>query len=104
MPRFCEPHFSTNAKLLGKFRTIANEAGCTGAQLSLAWLLHQSPNLHVIPGTTAVDHLAENVGAAEVSLDTATLERVGALVNQETISGPRYQEQTQKEIDTEEFA
>ena len=104
MPRFHEPNFSKNTELLGKYRTIAKEASCTGAQLSLAWLLHQSPNLHVIPGTTSVDHLAENVGAAEITLDAATLEQVGELVNQETISGPRYPEQTQKEIDTEEFA
>ena len=104
MPRFHEPNFSKNSELLGKYRAIANEAGCTGAQLSLAWLLHQSPNLHVIPGTTSADHLEENVAAAEIALDTATLEQVSELVNQDTISGPRYPEQTQKEIDTEEFA
>ena len=104
MPRFHEPHFSRNTELLGRYRAIANEVGCTGAQLSLAWLLHQSPNLHVIPGTTSVEHLAENVAAADITLDSTTLEEVGELVNQETISGPRYPEQTQQEIDTEEFA
>lgn len=103
MPRFHEPHFSKNTELLGQYRSIANDAGCTGAQLSLAWLLHQSPHLHVIPGTTSVDHLEENVAAADISLDAATLKKVGELVNQETISGPRYPDQTQKEIDTEEF-
>ena len=103
MPRFHETHFSKNTELLDEYRAIANEAGYTGAQLSLAWLLHQSPNLHIIPGTTSVDHLAENVSAADVALDAATLEKVGELVNQQTISGPRYPEQTQKEIDTEEF-
>ena len=104
MPRFQEPHFSANQKLLPEYRAIAEEAGCTPAQLSLAWILQRGDHVHVIPGTTSVDHLAENYGALNVTLTQDIIQRVETLVNQETVSGPRYPAGTQAEINTEEFA
>ena len=52
--------------------------GATAAQISLAWLLAQSPAALPIPGTSSVSHLEENAGALNVSLtsdDLATLDR-----------------------------
>lgn len=103
MPRFQEPHFSKNALLLADYRRIAKEAGCSSAQLALAWLLARAPYIHVIPGTTSHDHLAENAKAAAISLSEATISAVGELINSATISGARYNANTQSEIDTEEF-
>ena len=103
MPRFQEPHFSKNIILLPAFRQIAEEASCTAAQLSLAWLLHRAPHIHVIPGTTSADHLEENFNAAEISLGEETIRTLDDLVNPATISGPRYPVATQAEIDTEEL-
>lgn len=103
MPRFQEPHFSANQKLLAEYRAIARDAGCTPAQLALAWVLRHGDNMHVIPGTTSVEHLEEDFGALDVELDDDIVERVDALINQDTISGPRYPAATQAEIDTEEF-
>lgn len=103
MPRFQEPHFSSNKKWLPAYRAIANEAGCTPAQLALAWVLQHGDHLHVVPGTTSVEHLEEDWGAQNVELSGEIVERVGALVNQNTVSGPRYPVPTQAEIDTEEF-
>ena len=103
MPRFQEPHFSTNKAWLPEFRATAEDAGCTPAQLALAWVLHQGDNIHVIPGTTSEAHLEENWGALGVQLSDDSLSRVGVLINQETVSGPRYPASTQAEIDTEEF-
>ena len=103
MPRFQEPHFSRNAALLPEFRRIAAAADCTPAQLAIAWTLHKAPHIHAIPGTTSIAHLEENVAAAGIDLSPDTLDRVEKLINQTTISGPRYPAATQTEIDTEEF-
>ena len=42
-------------------------------QLALAWLLHRRPNILLIPGTSSLGHLAENLAAAELKLDADTL-------------------------------
>lgn len=103
MPRFQEPHFAANKRLLTEFCAIAEDAGCTPAQLALAWVLDRGNHVHAIPGTTSVTHLAENVAALDVELSDAVVERLDALINQDTVSGPRYPAATQTEIDTEEF-
>ena len=48
--------------------------------------------------------MAENFAAADVALSTDVLSALDALINQRTVSGPRYNAATQTEIDTEEFA
>lgn len=101
MPRFQEPHFSTNREWLPKFREIAARAGCSPAQLALAWVLGQGNNVHVIPGTTSVEHLEDNVAAAGIQLSGAVMEEVASLVSPATVSGARYPTATQAEIDTE---
>ncbi len=103
MPRFNEPHFSKNRELIPAYRRIAADAGCTPAQLALAWVLHQGEHVHAIPGTTSVTHLEENYAALEVKLSSDIVERVEALINQDTVHGPRYPSATQAEIDTEQF-
>jgi aryl-alcohol dehydrogenase-like predicted oxidoreductase len=103
MPRFQEPHFSRNAALLDDYRQLAREAGCSAAQLALAWLLHRRPGIHVIPGTTSLSHLEENFQALDVALTADMVSRVDDIVNASTVSGPRYNAATQAEIDTEEI-
>jgi len=103
MPRFNEPHFSANRAWLGEFRRIARDAGCTPAQLALAWVLRQGDNVHAIPGTTSAEHLDDDMGALDVTLSDEIAERLDALINPQTVSGPRYPAATQTEIDTEEF-
>ena len=101
MPRFSPPHFGRNRRLLDQFNRVAWEVGCTPAQLALAWLLSKAPYVIPIVGTTSVDHLRENVGASTVELSPAILERLEALINASTVSGPRYPPETLAEIDTE---
>lgn len=103
MPRFQEPHFSSNRQWLPEFRSLAAEAGCSPAQLALAWVLQYGEFMHVIPGTTSTAHLAENCESKAIDLPEDVCRRAEALVNQETVSGPRYPAPTQAEIDTEEF-
>lgn len=101
MPRFKEPCFSENQRLLPEFRALADEASCTPAQLALAWVLDQGDHVHVIPGTSSVAHLEENFAALDVNVPRSVLARADALVNPQTVSGPRYPAKTQREIDTE---
>ncbi len=103
MPRFSAEHYATNLALLGGVRDVATEAGCTVAQLALAWLLAQGEHVLPIPGTTRVEHLRENLGASGVQLSPAQLARLDTLVNSRTVSGNRYGAQANAEVDTEIF-
>jgi aryl-alcohol dehydrogenase-like predicted oxidoreductase len=103
MPRFDAAHHAENLKLLPPYKALAREAGCTPAQLGLAWLLHKDRNIIPIPGTTSVDHLREDLAAADVKLDSGLMERLETLINQDTVSGNRYSEQANREVDTEVF-
>lgn len=103
MPRFEPEHYARNLKLLPGFKALAREAGCTPAQLALAWLLHKREDIIPIPGTTSVDHLREDLAAEQVKLDASLMERLEAHINQRTVSGHRYGEQARREVDTEEF-
>ena len=53
--------------------------GATPAQLALAWLLHRSPNIIVIPGTTVIAHLEENIAAGKLELSDADFTSLSAL-------------------------
>jgi len=103
MPRFTPENYAANLKLLPPYKALAAEAGCTPAQLALAWLLHKAPHIVPIPGTTSVDHLREDLGAADVKLDASLLRRLESLINQQTVAGNRYNDQSRREVDTEEF-
>jgi aryl-alcohol dehydrogenase-like predicted oxidoreductase len=60
---------------------VAGEVGATPAQVSLAWLLHRSPVMVPIPGTSSESHLVENVAAAELRLTVDQLARLDSLVS-----------------------
>ncbi|MGW6201523.1 aldo/keto reductase [Kribbella sp. NPDC055110] len=64
------------SELLGM---IAAEVAATAAQLSLAWLLHRSPVMVPIPGTSSIRHLEENVAAAGLEPTLEQLARLAAL-------------------------
>ncbi|MDR7094078.1 aldo/keto reductase [Hydrogenophaga laconesensis] len=103
MPRFAPEHFAANLKWLPAYRAIAQEVGCTPAQLALAWLLHQGPDILPIPGTAREDHLRDDLRAVDVQLDPAILARLDEVINPRTVSGNRYNEQSNREVDTETY-
>jgi len=55
-------------------REVAERLGATPAQVGLAWLLKRSPNVLLIPGTSSLAHLEENLDAGDVELDAQALE------------------------------
>jgi aryl-alcohol dehydrogenase-like predicted oxidoreductase len=103
MPRFAPENYAQNLKLLTPYKALAREAACTPAQLALAWLLHKGEDIIPIPGTTQLEHLKEDLAAADVRLSPQLIGRVEALVNEKTVAGNRYSEQANREVDTEVF-
>ncbi len=103
MPRFDVDNYPKNLTLLEQAAEVAQEEGCSLAQLALAWVLGRDDNIIAIPGTTNPDHLKENFSAQDVTLSVGAFERLDQIINQETVAGSRYNANTQLEIDTEEF-
>jgi aryl-alcohol dehydrogenase-like predicted oxidoreductase len=101
MPRFQGANFAANEKLLPEYNRIAREHDLSPAQLALAWLLTKAGHIVPIPGTTSMAHLEENWAARDARLDTDAMARLDALINARTVSGNRYNDATQGEIDTE---
>ncbi|WP_426187777.1 aldo/keto reductase [Microbacterium sp. TWP3-1-2b2] len=103
MPRFLPDNWPANAALLPAWRELAAEAGCTPAQLALAWLLSRGEHVVPIPGTTSIDHVRENEAAIAMSVHEGLLSRAGELIDTTTVSGPRYAPGPASEVDTESF-
>ena len=104
MPRFNAENWLHNRALVEAFNAIAAGRGVTPAQLSLAWVLSRGEHVHVIPGTSRVDHLEENAARGDWRPSDAILASLDALINQQTVAGPRYAAAMQATIETEEFA
>ena len=103
MPRFKPENFAKNLELLSEYARIAREAGCTMSQLALAWVLAQDSIIIPVFGTSKPEHVVENAASAPLQLDRSVMKRLDALINQRTVSGNRYSDATQVEIDTEIF-
>ena len=61
---------------------VARDAGATPMQVALAWLLRRAPNILLIPGTSSVRHLRENIAAAELKLSHEALAKLDAIGKQ----------------------
>lgn len=103
MPRFTPDNYAANLKLFGPYQQLAQEAGCSPAQLALAWLLHKDAHIIPIPGTTSVTHLLDDLGSTQVKLSADLIAKLNELINQNTVVGDRYNDQANSEVDTEVF-
>jgi aryl-alcohol dehydrogenase-like predicted oxidoreductase len=86
-PRFQAANFTANRDRFAPLRDVADDIGATTAQLALAWLLHQAPDIVPIPGTRTPSHLDENLGAADLVLDADTLAHIEAIAAPGTAAG-----------------
>ena len=91
-PRFAPQNFAKNRELVQRVEAIAEEKSCTPAQLVLAWLLAQGPDVIPIPGTKRLDRLEENLGALRVRLTPADIDRISATIPVGAAAGLRYPE------------
>jgi Aldo/keto reductase family len=98
MPRFSPENYAKNQALLPAYNAIAAEVGCTPSQLAIAWLLHQGEDILPIPGTTRVEHLMDDLGAADLKLSAEVIARLNALINQHTVHGDRYNAQANSAV------
>ncbi|MGH7313732.1 MAG: aldo/keto reductase [Candidatus Rokuibacteriota bacterium] len=97
-PRFQESNFPRNRQLVQTIEQIAKEKGCTPAQLVLAWLLAQGPDIIPIPGTKRKARVDENLGALTVKLDPQDVARISAAVPVGAAAGSRYPEPQMKAV------
>lgn len=68
MPRFQPENFSKNLELVKIFEALANKKGSTPAQVCLAWIMAQGPDIIPIPGTKTIKYLEQNLGAIGVEI------------------------------------
>lgn len=98
VPRFSEENRKANQVLVDLLNTIATKQNATNAQIALAWLLAQKPSIAPIPGTTKLNRLQENIGAASVELSSNDLQEIETAVSNIQIQGHRYTAQAQQMI------
>lgn len=102
-PRFVGDNWQRNLEQIDAFADIAAGAGVTAAQLALGWVLARGDHVVAIPGTAVIAHLEENIARHDWRPDAATIAKIDALINRETVCGSRYPPAMQATIDTEEF-
>jgi aryl-alcohol dehydrogenase-like predicted oxidoreductase len=90
LPRFQAENRERNLALVEQLRELADEIGCTTAQLALAWLLQQGEDVVPIPGTRRVRYLEENAAAADIRLTDEQLARLESVVPAGAVAGDRY--------------
>ncbi|HEY8517456.1 MAG TPA: aldo/keto reductase [Candidatus Binatia bacterium] len=91
-PRFQGENFRRNLQLVDRIREMAQEKGCTPAQLALAWVLAQGEDIVPIPGTKRRKYLEQNLAALDVELTEDDLARIDEIAPYGVAAGPRYPE------------
>jgi aryl-alcohol dehydrogenase-like predicted oxidoreductase len=92
LPRFSSEARKANKALVDALAAIAARKKATSAQLALAWLLAQKPWIVPIPGTTKLQRLEENLGAAMLELSADDLREIDSAASKITVHGDRYPE------------
>jgi aryl-alcohol dehydrogenase-like predicted oxidoreductase len=96
LPRFNAENRRANQALVDVLQQIAQQKRATPAQIALAWLLAQKPWIVPIPGTTKLQRLEENIGAAAVELTAGDLRDIESATSQVMIHGARYPEHIER--------
>ena len=96
LPRFTPEALKANQALIDLLVRMAARKKATPAQIALAWLLAQEPWIVPIPGTTKLQRLEENVGAASIELTPDDLRAIESAASSITIVGARYPESVER--------
>jgi aryl-alcohol dehydrogenase-like predicted oxidoreductase len=96
VPRFTEENRKANLAFVEWLKAFAARKGATPAQIALAWLLAQRPWIVPIPGTTKLNRLHENLGAANIHLSPEDRQEIADAVSRIEVHGARYPEHLQK--------
>ena len=97
-PRFLPENINKNNELLKSLETVATAHQATPAQVALAWLLAQGPDIVPIPGTKRRHYLEQNCAAAELQLSADEIARLSAAFPPGVTAGMRYPEKQLKAL------
>lgn len=98
-PRFQGENFEKNMELVDHIEQLAEQKGCTPAQLALAWLLSRGKDIVPIPGTKHAEYVEENARAVEIEFTKAEQDRIEEIAPKNIAAGARYPEQSMKAIE-----
>jgi aryl-alcohol dehydrogenase-like predicted oxidoreductase len=91
-PRFAADNLARNLQLVSAIEAMARTKGCTSAQVALAWLLAQGPDIVPIPGTKRIGRVDENLAALDVALSPDDVARLSSALPPGAAAGTRYAE------------
>jgi aryl-alcohol dehydrogenase-like predicted oxidoreductase len=97
-PRFKGDNLARNRQLVNAIEAMAKKKGCTPAQVALAWLLAQGPDIVPIPGTKRKERLEENLHAIDVKLSPAEVAELSVAFPVGAAAGTRYPEGQMKTV------
>ncbi|EOH94279.1 aldo/keto reductase [Enterococcus pallens] len=98
LPRFQKDAMEANMQLVNLVKQVAEKKQATPAQIALAWILAQKPWIVPIPGTTKIERVKENMGAASIQFSEKELQELTAAANQIQIVGHRYTPELAKRV------
>lgn len=98
VPRFSEENRKANQALVDLVKSIATEKEATPAQVALAWLLAQKSFIAPIPGTTKLNRLKENIGAADLKLTSQDLSEIEDALSIIKVVGERYPQHLKERV------
>jgi aryl-alcohol dehydrogenase-like predicted oxidoreductase len=96
LPRFAPEARKTNLAMVDLLGEIAKQKKATPAQIALAWVLAQKSWIVPIPGTTKLERLKENLGAADIQLSPDDLREIEDAASKIQVQGARYPEQLEQ--------
>jgi aryl-alcohol dehydrogenase-like predicted oxidoreductase len=96
LPRFTPDALKANQALIDLLDSIAKRKNATSAQIALAWVLAQKPWFVPIPGTTKLNRLDENLGAAAVEFTADDLREIDSAASNIKVEGARYPEKLER--------
>lgn len=97
-PRFAGDNLTRNLGLVASVEAMARAKGCTPGQIALAWVLAQGADIVPIPGTKQARRVDENLGALDVSLSPAEVEKLSSALPPGAAAGTRYAEAQMKAV------
>jgi aryl-alcohol dehydrogenase-like predicted oxidoreductase len=98
LPRFTTEARKANQSLVDLLARVAKQKNATSAQIALAWLIAQKPWIVPIPGTTKLNRLEENIGAASIEFTKDDLREIEEAASKIKIEGARYPESLERTI------
>ena len=103
MPRFKGDSFEQNLGRIGELGVLAASLNVTAAQLALAWVVAQGPNVMAIPGTRFANRAKDNLAVSEILFDASVIDEAGMILNPDNILGERWGDKIMREVDSEQY-